>query len=141
MFTENQLRMGLTDNLLAYKQLAENEFNDRVEHMVKVNEYLTNKPFKLGQVVVVKCFERITPEREYKYVDKFGIVIRHGIPDGHGDYYRIHFDEKDKFSAENEDKIRALRDDEDIPEHLSTYVVHWCAGDYTGVIMSFKTFK
>ena len=146
MLNVNDLCNGLENNLKNFKELAEKEFNARVNHMVKVNDYLLTKKFKLGQVVVVKCMER-NAEDNLVYVEKFGIVIRHSVPDGHyhgckgTDYYRIHFDDNDSFSADNEEKIRALRDDEEIPQHLQSYDVNWSIGGYNGLIMSFKTFK
>lgn len=146
MLNEKDLCNGLESNLNNFKVLAEKEFNARVEHMIKVNEFLLTKKFKLGQVVAVKCMVR-NDEDNLVYVEKYGIVIRHSVPDGDysghtgTDYYRVHFDEKDSFNAKDESKIRALRDDEEIPPHFKSYDVNWCIGDYVGLIMTLKTFK
>ncbi len=142
MITEEQLRENRNADRLAFCKLAGNEFDDRLNHMVKVNEFLKDKPFKLGQVVVCKVVDYIDQDKkEAVYKEQVGIVIRHGIPDDHGDYYRIHFDDKDDFSATREDSIRALREDEEIPEGFEHYDVRWRVGDYTGLITTLKCFK
>lgn len=141
MFTVEQLRNNSAENREAYLELAKQEFDERVDHMVKVKEYLDGKPFKLGQVVMCRQSKWFSKIERYMDVWKMGIVIRHGIPDGDGDYYRIHFNEKDDFSAIDECDIRVLQEDEEIQPHLKEYVVKWNLCLRPGKLLTIKTFK
>lgn len=141
MLTNDQLVVETNKHKEQYLRMATKEYDCRISRLLNTNDFLETKKFKLGQAVVVSCFEKAEGEADYKWVDRIGVVCGHGIPDGHDDYYRIHFTEKDDFSAEREEKIRALNDNEEIPEHLKTHTWHWSVGSYVSPIGTIATFK
>lgn len=141
MLTNEYLRDNTTANCVEFMRLAAMSFESRLNNIIKANTYLNeNKPFKLGQVVMVKDYFR--ENGEIVYVWKPGIVISHGIPDGHDDYYRIYFDVKKSFKAvRDEADIRVLTEEEEIPEDLKEYTFRWAVGNFMGIVRTIQTFK
>lgn len=124
-----------------YMKLAGKEFDNRINHMIEVEKYLSTKEYKLGQVVEF-AVSRLSNHGWYTkwYI---GIVISHGIIDGNdGDYYRIYFNgEPTYLRAVYEREIRPLADDVEIPDELKSYDVMWNVGDYRSKILTLQTFK
>lgn len=141
MLTNEYLRHNTTANCVEYMRLAAMNFELRLNSIIKANTYLNeNKPFKLGQVVMVKDYTYNGGDLVYSW--KPGIIISHGIPDGHGDYYRVYFSEKHSFSAvSKDDDIRLLTEEEPIPEDFKEYTFQYSVGDFMGVVRTIQTFK
>lgn len=137
----NNLYKDYNKNCSTYMAYAEKEFNDRVNNLQKTSEFLSGKKFKLGQVVYV---EGTTPIGYLlgEESNSFGIIVGHGLKEGHdGDYYRVHFNDEKGFSGVNENMIRELSDDEEIPTSLKNYTFYWSVGKYSSPVASIETFK
>lgn len=141
MLTNDDIKKDLLTNCVEYQRLAANEFNDRLERLAETNAFLSDKQFKLGQVIFVDEHNTFMGRVLEVPAGQYGIIIGHGLTEECGDYYRVYFAGSDGYPGICEDRIRALTEDETIPPELASYTWKWSVGKYVGNVSTVTTFK